>query len=56
MARASTITASYWDSDASGIMSGGGSPQTTAALQSPTEATGIYADWDDVCPNDETMD
>ena len=51
-----SITASYWDSNVSGITSGGGSPQTTAALQSPTGATGIYADWDDACPNDETMD
>ena len=51
-----TITASYWDSDLSGRTSGSGSPQTTAALQSPTGATGIYATWNGTCPNDETMD
>ena len=55
-ANTATITASYWDSDVSGITSGFGSPQTTVALQLPTRATGIYADWNGTCSNDETMD
>ena len=40
------ITNSYWDTVASGIStSDGGIGKTTAELQSPTTATGIYADW-----------
>ena len=51
-----TITASYWDSDLF-TQTGNtfGTPQTTAALQSPTEAAGIYADWTGKCPNDESL-
>ena len=38
-----SVTASYWDSDASGIRAGDyGEPQTSAALRVPTSATGIY--------------
>ena len=44
----STITASYWDTTTSGQTTGDhGTSQTTAQLQAPTGATGIYADWDD---------
>ena len=51
-----TITASYWDSDLFNQTGNTfGTPQTTAALQSPTEAAGIYADWTDKCPNDESL-
>ncbi len=42
-----TITASYWDTDASGITgTGAGTGQTTSALQTPTAyGTGIYSAW-----------
>ena len=41
-----SITNSYWDTKASGIMrSAGGMGKTTKQLQSPTTATGIYARW-----------
>ena len=41
------IANSYWDSTASGVTSGGGgSAQTTTALQTPTGYTGIFANWD----------
>ena len=44
--RAGAYAASYWDRDASGRSdSGGGTAQTTSALQTPTSATGIYASW-----------
>ena len=37
---------SYWDTVVSGLsQSGGGSGRTTADLQRPTEATGIYVNW-----------
>ncbi len=41
--------ASYWDSDTSGVVGSGnhGAPQTTSALQTPMDYTGIYDDWDD---------
>ena len=40
------VAASYWDTTSSGRASGGGgSGQNTAALQSPTGYTGIYANW-----------
>ena len=53
---ATTSTASsYWDQDLNGRTSEVGEPQTTAALQSPTEAAGIYADWTGTCPNDPSM-
>lgn len=43
---ASLVSASYWDTVASGLTrSAGGEGKTTAELQSPTGATGIYADW-----------
>ena len=41
------IANSYWDSTTSGVTSGGGgSAQTTTALQTPTGYTGIFANWD----------
>ena len=41
---------SYWDSDTSVITTGRyGLPQTTRELQSPTNATGIYANWITTC-------
>ena len=40
-----TVTDSYYDTETSGVASGTGA-QTTAALQSPTSATGIYGSWD----------
>jgi len=41
-----TITASYWDTTTSNrASSSGGAGQTTAGLQTPTDYTGIYADW-----------
>ena len=48
------ITASYWDTQTSGQAEGAGqgddlpdnAGQTTAGLQTPTSATGIYTDWD----------
>ena len=40
------VAASYWDTTSSGRASGGGGAgQNTAALQSPTGYTGIYANW-----------
>ena len=43
------ITASYWDTETTGQSSSAGSPdtagKTTAELQTPTDYTGIYADW-----------
>ena len=40
-------TASYWDVGKTGQQASiGGEPKTTAELQTPTSATGIYADWD----------
>ncbi len=40
------VTASYWDTEASGqAASAAGAAQTTAGLQSPTGATGIYSAW-----------
>ena len=41
-----TASASYWDTQTSGLTgSNGGAGQTTAQLQAPTGATGIYAHW-----------
>ena len=55
---ATTFTASYWDVDTSGIAddSDTNSPEgkTTAELQSPTSATGIYVDWDDLDLTDDS--
>ena len=46
-----SVVASYWDTDLSGRSDDGdGNPpegRTTAQLQAPTSATGIYAAWDD---------
>ncbi len=40
---------SYWDTTTSGMtVSGCGEGKTTAELQTPTSATGIYANWGDV--------
>ena len=40
------VTAGYWDTEASGqAASAAGAAQTTAGLQSPTGATGIYSAW-----------
>ena len=46
---AGETTASYWDTAASGVTNstqGGG--RTTAQLQAPTSASGIYVGWDDL--------
>ena len=41
------VEASYWDTETSGLAeSGGGAGQTTAALQEPTDYSGLYAAWD----------
>ena len=46
-----TVRDSYWDREATGKTTSKGSPDsdglTTAELQAPTAATGIYAQWDD---------
>ena len=44
-----TTTASYWDSDISGISGG----QTSTNLRTPTGYTGLYADWDDQDVDDD---
>ena len=57
---AGTVTASYWDTETTGQSSSAGSPdtdgKTTAALQNPTDYTGIYENWnvnvDGVTDND----
>ncbi len=42
-----SASASYWDTTASGErFSAGGTGKTTAELQAPTGATGIYSTWD----------
>ena len=44
--RSGTATASYWDTTTSGqTASAGGTGQTSSALQSPTDYSGIYANW-----------
>ncbi|WP_419913051.1 hypothetical protein [Candidatus Poriferisodalis sp.] len=43
--RGGSITASYWDSDESQATGPGGEGKTTAELQTPTDYTGIYANW-----------
>ena len=53
------VTASYWDTTTTGIsgISGGATGYATAALQTPTGYTGIYANWnvdvDGVTGNDD---
>ena len=45
---AGTVTASYWDTRTSGQTSSAeGTGKTTTELQTPTDDSGIYADWDD---------
>ena len=40
------VTGSYWDTQTTGRdSSDGGTGKTTRELQAPTEAAGIYADW-----------
>ena len=64
-----TITATYYDTDTSGCVTGGangctgsngGTPKTTAELQNPTGYTGIYSTWsanlDGVAGNDAPWD
>ena len=54
---APTVSASYWDSQTSNQSSSdGGIRQTTAALQSPTGYTGIFAAWDVDVDGDGSMD
>ena len=52
----STVTASYWDSIASGVPDDADrlmpEGKTMAALTAPTNASGIYADWDDLTIGD----
>ena len=44
--RGGTVTAAYWDTQASGqTASAAGAGKTTAQLQSPVSYTGIYAGW-----------
>ena len=44
-----TITSSYWDNNTNDMTTGSNkdAPQSTSALQTPTNYTGIYATWDD---------
>ncbi|WP_420637790.1 GLUG motif-containing protein [Candidatus Poriferisocius sp.] len=50
-ARQATVTDSYWDKDVTGRIYStsvnASKAKTTAELQSPTSATGIYGNWDD---------
>ncbi len=47
--RRAQVSASYWDTGSSGLSaSSGGVGKTTAELQSPTSAVGIYSAWDAV--------
>ena len=54
---ATIFSASYWDAHTSGVAddSDADSPEgkTTAELQTPTSATGVYADWDDLDLTDD---
>ena len=54
------MTASYWDTATSRLSSGGGTGQTTTALQTPTGYTGIYSAWnidlDEVTGGDDPWD
>ena len=55
--RAADITNSYWDTTTSGqSISYGGVGKTTSELQSPTDYTGIYADWNLDLDGDGTED
>ena len=42
------ISASYWNTETSGLQGRHGSGQTTQQMQLPTSAIGIYEEWDDV--------
>ena len=44
---ATDIQDSYWNNDTSSFSGGAGTAATSAALRSPTSATGIYANWGD---------
>ena len=51
------VTLSYWDTDTSRIVaSGAGVGKTTTQLKSPTDYTGIYADWRLDLNNDGVLD
>ncbi len=51
------VTASYWDTTTSRRTSGsGGQGRTTAQLQSPTDASGLYAQWDVDLDGDGAVD
>ena len=55
-AAGTVFTASYWDTTTSGEADDDANPpegKTTADLQAPTAATGIYADWDDLDLTDD---
>ncbi len=53
----SNVVATYWDTETTGIADDSGTDmpegKTTADLSSPTSATGIYADWDDMDLTDD---
>ncbi len=52
-----TVTDSYWDTTTSGrTISRGGTGKTTAELQTPTGASGIYASWNVDVDGDGTAD
>ena len=54
---AGTITASYWDTSTSGLTTeSSGEGKTTAQLQMPTGASGLYADWNVDLNGDGTND
>ena len=53
----STVTVSYWDTTTSRRTTGsGGQGRTTAQLQTPTDYTGIYAQWNVDLDGDTTDD
>ncbi len=41
------ISASYWNTETSGLQGRHGSGQTTLQMQAPTSSIGIYEEWDD---------
>ena len=58
-ASATRITGAYWDTETSGIADDADldmpEGRTTSALSSPTSASGIYADWDDIDLSDDGL-
>ena len=51
------MTAGYWDTDTSGHVAGeAGQGQSTAALQSPTDYAGLYAEWNVDVDGDGSVD